>query len=486
MNKLINGIMVTQDKTYTEKGATTLKSSGSDVLDFFASAAARRGQDISRYFGLAFAENEALATVAAFWLRDCRGGAGERELFRQILSWLADNKPEIFLKVFKLVPEYGRWDDLFHLVKHENVGNKVTEFILTRLTSDLDLSQPSLLVKWLPSISTSSKESVRLAAFFASELRWTHRNYRKTLSKLREKLKVVEKDMSARKWDEINFSHVPSYAGKLYRKAFLRHDGERYKQFLADVKSGKSKINASVLFPYDLVQGYLLWGSRLDETTEAQWAALPNYADTDDTALVVADLSGSMFTVASPSPAGVAVSLAVYIAERNKGVFKDYWLNFSDTPSLQKLKGSSLFEKIQNMDKNNWGGTTNFQSVFDLILNTAVNNDVPESDMPKKLFVISDMQFDTATRNNKKTNFEAIQKKYKKAGYEMPQIIFWNVAARGSQSPVTENQDGVFLVSGASPAIFKNAINAQAKTPYDLMVEVLNSDRYASVREALL
>jgi len=489
MSKLAETMKETLNYTLTEKLALTHKSTMSEVLDLFSSIGGRRGQDITKHFSRAFAENETLAVLTAFYSRDPRSGQGERELFRQILSWLADNKPETFNKIFKLVPEFGRFDDLFALVAHETVGQDVTAFLKKQFFDDLDSlsnNSISLISKWLPSNNTSSRDSRRLAAFFAKEFGLTPKQYRQALSKLRAKLKVVERDMSANNWGGINYSHVPSYASKLYRKAFNRHDELRYKEFLANVKGGKAKINASVLYPYDLVKEYLSWANNgVDQTIEAQWKALPNYAETSENALVIADLSGSMFNGNNPSPAQIAISLAIYVAERNTGIFKEYWMNFSETPNLIKLTGATLYERVKNLDRDNWGCTTNLQSAFNMILNTAVKADISQAEMPTKLFIVSDFEWDQACPRNDKTNFQVIKQKYENSGYKLPQIIFWNVAARAKQSPVTMNESGVFLVSGASPSIFKNAIRAEAKTPYELMLEVLNGDRYKAVREVL-
>jgi hypothetical protein len=219
----------------------------------------------------------------------------------------------------------------------------------------------------------------------------------------------------------------------------------------------------------------------VDETIEAQWKALPNYAeDTDSNAIVVVDVSASM----SGLPMQIAIALGLYISERNVGAFKDYFITFSESPSLERVVGNTLLEKVRNVSQANWGGNTNLQKVVDLILSTARKNNVPQNEMPKKLYIVSDMQFDAAL--GRYTNFDAMKQKYAQYGYEFPTIVFWNVSSRRDEAPVTEDDRGAFLVSGYSPSIFKATINAKAVNPMDMMYEVLNTDRYAAVEEALL
>jgi hypothetical protein len=287
--------------------------------------------------------------------------------------------------------------------------------------------------------------------------------------------------MSAGKWDEINFEHVPSRAGMLLRKAFSKRQAERYVAYLESVKKGDKKINASTLYPYEIVAKVMAGYG--DDTLEAQWNALPDYVEGDDSnAMVIADVSGSMSGV----PITVSISLALYIAERNKGAFHNFFMVFSGTSELIQVKGKSLKDKINHIQRSDttWGQNTNLQAAFDSILRAAVKNNVPENDMPKKLFIISDMQFDSSGAN--RTNFDAMKDKYARAGYVLPQVIFWNVHSTNKEAPVTLDQRGVYLVSGCSPSIFKAAINSRAINPMEMLLDVINSDRYAAIEEALL
>ena len=296
-NSFMKAVKKQSNKGITKNLAKTYVSTGNSVLDFFSHAGSMRGQDISELFGNAFAEDRALATAALYQLRDCRGGSGERELFRKGLQQILDIDIKVFQKVFKFVPEYGRWDDLFPFIQHEIVGKEVTQFLLDQLRSDIDSDKPSLLAKWLKSINTSSKESVRLAAYFANALGWSFKQYRQTLSKLRAKLKVVERQMSANEWDKIVYEHVPSRANLLYNKAFFRHDPERRKEFIeralnVPMAARAPVIKATTLYPYEMVYRAR---TKHDDTIEALWRNQPNLIeDEGQNAICVWDTSGSM------------------------------------------------------------------------------------------------------------------------------------------------------------------------------------------------
>ena len=278
--------------------------------------------------------------------------------------------------------------------------------------------------------------------------------------------------MTQNEWTGINYSHVPSKAMTLYRKAFSKHDPQGFVAFLKAVEKGETKINASTLYPYDIVDRVL--NSRADDAVlEAQWKALPDYCDGTN-AIVVADTSGSM----SGTPIRVCLSLALYIAERNTGAFNGFFLTFNSNSQLQKVRGNTLRQKLTNLNDADWGGSTNLQSAFDSILNAAVRDSVPPEDMPKKLFIVSDMEFNSACGRG--TNYDVIKAKYRAAGYELPEIIFWNVNARNDQSPITVN-DKACLVSGYSPSILRAVLSGVQITPTDVMLETLNHERYNRV-----
>lgn len=494
MNRLLAGMKEEFNWTTTENGARTYKSTMNSVLDLFAQAPARRGQNITKLWESAYNEDALLALKVAFYVRDIRGGQGERNVFIQILQWLKVNRPAVFNALVPIVPEYGRWKDIVEFVDVP----LVVELISQQLYVDLfdaqnDRGNVSLLAKWMPSANTSSKATRDLAHKWIKALDMTPKRYRDMLVFLRRKIGIVERAMSAREWGSINYEHVPSRASLLYRKAFGKRDGDRYGKFLEAVKRGEKTIKAATLYPYDLVEVYTRsqsgYGTRaqIDDTVEAQWKALPNYADTDENILVMVDVSGSMFSAYNkPLPINVSVSLGIYAAERNTGAFKDNFITFSAKPELITLRGTNLRDKVEQVFSAGVGYNTNIQASFDMLLRVAQQKNVPQYEMPTKIFIVSDMEFDDGNIGGTRTNFDVIARKYAAAGYTMPILVFWNVASRKTQTPVTQKQEGVFLVAGASPSILKNALNTRATTPLDLMLEVIDGDRYGLVEEALI
>ena len=367
--------------------------------------------------------------------------------------------------------------------------NRVQEAVIQHVKNQLgkdsrqtDDTKLSLCAKWSPSINTSSKETRFLAHRFAKAFGVTPSKYRKTLSKLRTRLNVVEKLMSDGDWESIDFSHVPSKANLLYRKAFSRQQSERYVAFIKSVQKGEAKINAGTIYPYEIVRD-VAHGAQQPATLNALWDALPNYLeDNPRNALVMADVSGSMQRGNSTvRPLDVSISLAMYFAQRSTGKFRGHFMTFSTNPELVQIRSQNIVDAYREISTANWSMTTNLQAAFEKILAVAIENDIPEKDMPQELFVISDMQFDEATRGNEVTNYEAIKAKYRRAGYTMPNIVFWNVNASISESPVTKDQNGVALVSGCSPSIFKTVVTGKNINPYDVMMETITSERYESV-----
>jgi hypothetical protein len=486
----ISSLEKSMNKTaYTENGALSNKSTLNNVLDFFSKSGALRGNedDALTLFNKAFAENKLLSKKALFYSRDVRGGQGERSNFRYIITQLAKKHPEHLTSNLCYIPVFGRWDDLYSLVDTP-LEELAFDFMKDQLNEDIDnLSQGknvSLLAKWLKSENTSSYESKRLARITRKRFQMNSKEYRQTLSKLRNKIDIVESKMTQGNWELIDYSKVPSRAMKLYTKAFNKHDPEGYAKYLKEVSEGKKKINTSTLYPYDIVSEYLnqTVTEEEDKTYEALWKNLPNYfKDGEYNTLVVVDVSGSMYSGSSSiRPIDVAISLGLYMAERNKGKLKDYFLTFSKDPELVKIVGDTLKERIDNMSSTNWGYKTNLIKIFDIFLKVIKANNLPESEIPKKLFIISDMQFDQAAPDNSKTTFELIDSKFKAASIKRPDLVFWNVNAK-SDTPVTKDERGTFLVSGASPSILSHALNTEATTPIDLMLEVLNSERYSCI-----
>lgn len=489
-NPFVGAMQVASNFTLTEKGALTNKSTLSCVLDFFGAAGAirtRSESDVIKLFSKAFAEDRLLALKTLFYIRDVRQGQGERKTFRTIAKWLGQNYPDVVRKNLANIAFYGRYDDLYALVGTE-VEKDVFEAIGTQLKADLKAMKAgesvSLCAKWLKSENTSSAESRTLGRKTREALELTPKKYRKILSALRKHIDVLERKLCAKDWTSVDYEKVPSKASLIYRKAFGKHDQERYAAYLKSVEKGEAKINASAIFPYEILRSILGYGVNSMDKTQAdlQWKAMPNWLEGNEHyGLVVADLSGSMFGHNGALPALVAISLAIYFAERNVGPFKDVWMNFSDSPSFQKLVGNTLAEKVANMDKNNWGGTTNLQSAFDMILATAKKNKIKQSDMPSVLYIVSDMEFDSACQSNSKTNFDVMKEKFAAAGYELPRVVWWNVASRNDNFPIRADERGAALVSGCSPSILKSLLSAKAFDPMSIVYETVNSPRYERV-----
>jgi hypothetical protein len=469
-NKFIDNLYTETSKGLTENEAVTFIRSGSALLDFYAQAGAmRKNKDVALdLFKKAFSEDRLKAVRILFYLRDVRGGQGERDLFRICLEWLGTDYPEVFGKIVEYVYFYGRWDDMFF------DNPKCFEIIKRQIEEDKREDTPTLLAKWMPTINASSKATRSKARFMAGKLGMKETEYRRTIRAIRKKIKVVEEKMSARKWSDINYSSVPSQASRIYKNAFKKHDEERYNTFIEKAEKGEVKINAKTLYPYQI---YKSVKNDYSKTLEALWNQLPDYTQGKN-ALVVADVSGSM----EGDPMSVSVSLALYFAERNKGQFKDYFITFSGNPRLQKIQGQTLLDRINSIESSQWDGNTNLQAVFDLILNTAIKNNTPIVDLPETIYIISDMEFDEAinSRYESDTNFEVIKEKYRNAGYKKPNIVFWNVNARsGKNLPVQKDENDVALVSGFSPVIFKMAV--ENKTPIQVMEDTINSERYSKI-----
>lgn len=441
-----------QAQAFTANGALTLATSGNACLDFFQIAAASRGKDITRVFAYAYQENREVALRTLLWLRDIRGGAGERQTFRDLYAMLNE---EDQLALLGKVPEVGRWDDLLAHVDNEDIARFCAYAAV--------VADDGLAAKWMP-------RQGPIASKLRKIVEMTPKEWRKALV---ANSNTVEQQMSARNWDEINFSHVPSVAASRYQKAFNRQATERYSAYRSALVKGEAKINAGAIFPHSIVEK-LFTSHTFVEVQEAQWKALPNYLEgNDELILPVVDVSGSMQSY------GVlqhAVALGVYLAERNGSVFKDHIISFSGHPNFHDISASTLAEKVQKVRRSGEDMSTNLQGVFDALLSRANRYRIAPEDMPTKLLVLSDMEFNSPGVG--RTNFEAIQAKFATFGYKMPQLVFWNLNGRPGNSPVTHNQEGVAMVSGFSPAIMKTLLGGKTFTPVDVMLDTVMVDRY--------
>lgn len=491
----------------TENGAVGYATTGKKLLDMnFAVASLRKAseQEIVNKFMDAYYENPMLAIKWLFYLVDCREGLGERRTFRVIMNYLAEQHTDIAIAVIKLIPEYSRWDNLITLIEcgNKEVVNEALLTIKTQLALDkmnMREDKPiSLLAKWMPSENASSKDTKRRATIIRNSLEWDERRYRKTLSALRKYLDVVECKMSAKEWKNIDYSTVPSKANIKYSNAFMRNDEERRRAYLESLKKGETKINAGVLFPHDVVHKYGTndyWRHNIksyDEALEQMWKSLKDIGNIENT-IVVADGSGSMtITVdnnCSVTALEVANSLAVYCGERCSGEFKDKYITFSNRPQLVDFtNANSLHDKLEIALRHNEVANTNIEAVFELILNTAINNHMTQEEIPQNVLILSDMEFDTCVRSNygriNTILFDTIANKYAQYGYKLPRLVFWNLASRTGTIPVKQNDMGVALVSGFSANIMKLVLNGELD-PYKALVKELNSTRYKAVEDAV-
>lgn len=495
MNKFMNGLTNANNFTYTENGALAKKSTGSALYDLFAMGAAMRKRsdaDVILMFRNAFDENPTYALKCLFYIRDIIDGQGERRFFRLCIRDLATYDTEAMRRNLEFVPMFGRWDDLYEFVGTP-LEKEMFNFMKKQLALDVQTKTPSLLGKWLKSINTSSESSRKLGNKTRIAFGMTHRQYRKTLSVLRERINVLERLMSARKWDEIEFDKIPSVAGMRYRNAFARHDVERAKaamemdsiQTYADfAKDTTKKVNAKALYPYECIDAAVknFQSYNPDETHRAMinkyWDNLTDYFNGATlNALAVVDTSASM----RGTPINVAISLGLYCAEKAKGPFAGHYVSFSSRPQLIKTEGIDFVDKVQRIWRTNLCENTNIEATFKMLLDTAIKNRCSQEDLPENIIIISDQEFDSArgyTRGDNKTLMENIERTWKAAGYKFPRIIFWNVDARQNNIPMT-SKDGISFISGFSPSIFQQVMSG--KTAEDLMYEVLNKERYSKI-----
>jgi hypothetical protein len=481
---MLNHLKNSFNETTTENGAFAYKSTKSDVLDLFSQGGAYRNRtdrEVVQLFSKAFAENPLLAMKTLFYLRDVKGGQGERRFFRLALQHLAINNPEAVRNNLHLISEFGRWDDLWVLLDNQHLRNDIANLVKRQLIKDKKSENPSLLAKWMPSENASSKTTKKYARILREHYGVEPKQYRKLLSELRSRIGLVETKLTEKNYSAIEYDKLPSKAGMIYRGAFFRNDQDRYQDFLDALSNGTKKVNSSTLYPYEITSKAMnSWGLGHNDVQllDGQWRNLPDYiGEREENSIAVVDVSGSM----TGRPMEVAISIGLYLAERNKGALHNHFFTFSERPQLVTVKGTNIVEKVQNMRRADWGYSTNVASVFEKLLQVAVQNNVAKEEMIDKLYIISDMQFNQADGRVNVHLFKALERQYAKHGYKLPQLVFWNVDARVDNTPFTMNDFGVQIVSGFSPSIFTTLMSGEVTTPYDLMLEVINSERYAEV-----
>ena len=504
MNNFMNGLKSANNYAITENGALTHKSTLDGLMDLFAMGAAyrsRTNEDVILLFKNAFDEDPVYALKCLFYLRDVRGGQGERRFFRVATKWLASYNTDAMRRNLKHVPEFGRWDDLFVFIGTPLEADALN-IVKHQLALDAQCKTPSLLAKWMPSENTSSVKTVAVAKTVRQFLGMTSKQYRKVLSALRSRINVLERLMSEGRWDEIEFDKIPSKAGLKYKNAFARHDIERMKRnpevktYADFAKDTTTKVNAKDLYPYEVVDKALHTNvSTLDNTDRLMvnkfWDNLTDYFNGKSlNALAVVDTSGSMsWSGGAAAPINVAISLGLYCAERAQGPFAGHYVSFSSRPQLIETKGVDFVDKVRRIYRTNLCENTNIEATFDMLLNTAIQNHCTQDELPENILVISDMEFDVGSGHgygygrsswNPKTLMEGIREKWALHGYRMPHLIYWNVDARQNNIPEDIGVGNISYVSGMSPSIFEQIMSG--KTGYDLMMEKLNSERYAVIQ----
>lgn len=513
-NKFMNALKNESNYTLTENGAVTYKSTLDGLLDLFALGGAYRTRseaDVINLFQKAFQEDEVHALKCLFYLRDVRGGQGERRFFRVVTKWLAREHTGAMKRNLQYVPEFGRWDDLYEFIGTP-LEKDAFKLMHDQLALDVTCKTPSLLAKWLKSENTSSLESKRLGNKTRMAFGMTHREYRKTLSILRDRINVLERLMSAGRWDEIEFDKIPSRAGMIYKNAFARHDIERMKsekdvQSYEDfAKDKNTKVNAKALYPFDVTKKAMEFGNwgvyygrgnksqDLDNTERLiinkYWQNLENvFNGYSYNGICVCDTSGSMYG----DPLAVAISIAMYCAEHNTGDFANHFFTFSNNPTFVEIEGVDFVDKVNRIAKANWGGSTNIEAVFDKMLAIAKRNHLSQNDIPQGVIIVSDMEFNSCVRGGpvsgnrwagygplaNETLFETIEKRWNAAGYRLPTLTFWNVNARNNR--IAMRKEGhVNFVSGMSPTIFTQVMTG--KDAISLMMDTLNAERYSVIK----
>lgn len=472
MSQLFEAMNATN--TVTENGALAYESTNSALLDFFYKAPVSRKQDLTRELFSALGEDENLALRALLWLRDARGGAGERDSFRKLLTMLAKNRPDLAKRLVHRIPELGRFDDLEALF-----GTELEQLAVYTWLSSMREGN-ALAFKWAPRKDKKGAKPLR-SVVEMNEAQW-----RKFVVANSD---TVEQKLCAKELDGVNFEHVPSVAMARYGRAFEKNAPEKWATYRAKLEAGTAEIKAGAVFPHDVVKSCYRGDAAV---ASKQWEALPDFMkDAEYTnVLPVVDVSGSMSCRVSGETTAmdVAIALGIYTSERSKGVFKDKFITFSESPELQSLSGD-LQTRVKQLKRSAWGYNTDLMKVFDLVLNAAKRHNVSQRDMPQVILIPSDMQFDAATHKHaypwmtakdvfQEYNLEAIERKFAEAGYETPKVVYWNLAFRAGGIPVSMHDKNTALVSGFSPAILKSVLSGEID-PIKTMLRTLENERYA-------
>jgi hypothetical protein len=497
--------------TTTWNGAVSHLTSGAARVDFFYGA--MRGVDKARFVELldkSFAEDALHTLKLIAYVRDCRGGKGERELGRWALERLAEKYPrELLQNLTFFVGDFGRFDDVVALM-NSPVEKSALDLLAKQLEADLAVLKQdegeastkveeedeqtetkkhkarmqsiSLCAKWVPSEKKALDKKLQMNKKLSKHMGLKPAQLRKLyLSPLRERLRILERFMCAKDWDAINFNAVPSVAMHIHGKpkhAFERHLGEKFSEWKDKLVKGETKVNAKTLFPHQVV-AECMGRSQVDELLEAQWKVLMEEAvQTGDLrkTLVLSDVSGSM----SGRPMQVSIALGLMISSLAQDEYKDLVLTFETEPRFHHVEGDSLHARVRNLLRAPWGGTTDFAKAFRAVLKVAVDAKLEKDQMLERLIVVSDMQFNSAD-SNFETNYQVLKRDFEAAGYDVPHLVFWNVNGATRDVPTYSGQAKVSLVSGFSTAILKSVLTGTQITPLQTVLNVVTDERYDSI-----
>ena len=433
--------------TSTTNGALQHESSGNKCLDLFSVIGNLRNcsrTDILERFEEAFKENSELATSVAYWARAARQGSGERNTFYTILDEIAKSSPEFVSDNANTLALLGYYKDL---LRYFHIPGVVSSFAQSIKDKD------RLACKWAPRKGENARK-------LRDELQFTNKEYRKWIG---EHSETVEDLMSSKLFSSVNYSSVPGGAMRKYKEAFMKRDLARFDEWKND-KTMTASVSAT--YPHQVIEV----ASGDEALADKMWNSLEDFVTEGENILPMIDTSGSMFG----GPLEIAISLGMYLAEKNKSEFQDTFLTFSESPELVRLEGGTIAERMRNIEQANWGMNTDFTKAYDLILQSAVTYNVDKSSMPTMLLVLSDMQFDESQGGwgGNMTHFSHMEEEFEKAGYDFPKIVFWNLECHFG-TPAECSDSSVAMVSGFSPSIMKAVLNAEDFNPISVMMEAL-------------
>lgn len=463
--------MKKNSKIINTKGSEYYATTYDSNLDVFTMMSRYdSNENIIKLFENALNENKNLALANLLYILDIRNGKGERKIFKTIFQNLCINHPQSASKVLPHISSLGRYD--YILVGLDTpINDEVISLIKKQLNDDLESANPSLLAKWLPSHKTHNVKN-KTAKKIIKSLNLKEKEYRKILSSLRKKINIVEKNLTEKNYENIDFSKVPTKAMLKYTKAYTKRMNKQYLEYKNKVVKGESKINTEGLFSYEIIKN-LLWNQNIDEDLyNLMWNNQKDVLKECNTnVLVMADTSGSM-TYYDGIPFATSVGLALYTAQRNKGIFKNHFLTFSSKPYLCEVKGNTIIEKVRNIPC--YIENTDIDNAFELILKIAKENNLKQEELPSHLLIISDMEFDCGVYSKNGTNLNGWKEAFNEEGYKLPIIIFWNVAGKINGLPATKFENDIAMISGFSTNLLDNLLALENYTPNNIMLEKLS------------